>query len=76
MRRLYNCGFHMGQINVGNMGGRQNTAMLKKAVSVSEKDIEDFLYLAEKGVTITAQMVPTDEAVDFTALLKSRSFQS
>ena len=57
-------------------GGRQNTAMLKKAVSVSEKDIEDFLYLAEKGVTITAQMVPTDEAVDFTALLKSRSFQS
>ena len=45
--------------------------MLKKAVSVSEKDIEDFLYLAEKGVTVTAQMVPTDEAADFIEMIKN-----
>ena len=44
--------------------------MLKKAVSVSDKDIEDFLYLADRGVKITAQMVPAEEAVDFVALVK------
>ena len=55
---------------MGNMGGKQNTRMLKKAVSVSEKDIEDFLYLAGKGVKITAQMVPTEEAVDFVELVR------
>lgn len=70
MRRLYDRGFHMEHINVGNMGGKQNTKMVKKAVSVSKEDVEDFLYLAEQGVKITAQMVPTEEAVDFTALVK------
>ena len=45
--------------------------MLKKAVSVSEKDIDDFLYLADHGVKVTAQMVPTEEAVDFTELIKN-----
>ena len=29
---------------MGNMGGKQNTKMLKKAVSVSQEDIENFLY--------------------------------
>lgn len=56
---------------IGNMGGKQNTKMLKKAVSVSEKDIDDFLYLADHGVKVTAQMVPTEEAVDFTELIKN-----
>lgn len=71
IRGLYDHGFHMDQVNVGNMGGKQNTRMLKKAVSVSEEDIADFLYLAEKGVKITAQMVPTEEAVDFVELLRN-----
>ncbi len=70
MRGLYDRGFHMEHINVGNMGGKQNTKMVKKAVSVSDQDIEDFLYLADKGVNITAQMVPADEVVDFAALLR------
>lgn len=71
IRGLYDGGFHMERVNVGNMGGKQNTRMFKKAVSVSEKDIEDFLYLAEKGVTVTAQMVPTDEAADFIEMIKN-----
>lgn len=60
----------MDRVNVGNMGGKQNTRMLKKAVSVSEEDIADFLYLSKQGVTITAQMVPADEALDFIKLIK------
>ncbi|RRD94534.1 PTS mannose/fructose/sorbose transporter subunit IIB [Clostridiales bacterium COT073_COT-073] len=66
---LYDAGFHMENINVGNMAGGSNTKMLKKAVSVTQDNIEDFLYLIEKGVKITAQMVPTDEAMDFAKLL-------
>ena len=69
-RDLYDQGFHMEKVNVGNMGGKQNTRMLKKAVSVSEEDVENFLYLADKGVAITAQMVPGDEAVDFVKLIR------
>lgn len=71
IRRLYEAGFHMDQVNVGNMGGKQNTRMLKKAVSVTEEDVEDFLYLDGKGVKVTAQMVPSDEALDFVELLKN-----
>lgn len=72
MRRLYDAGFHMDQVNVGNMGGKQNTRMLKKAVSVSEEDIADFLYLSKQGVTITAQMVPADDALDFIKLINEQ----
>lgn len=72
IRRMYDAGFHMEQVNVGNMGGKQNTKMLKKAVSVSEEDMEDFLYLADKGVKVTAQMVPTDEAQDFAELIRGK----
>lgn len=54
---------------MGNMGGKQNTRVLKKAVSVTEEDIENFKFLAEHGVKVTAQMVPADEAVDLMSLI-------
>lgn len=59
----------MEAVNVGNMGGKQNTRVLKKAVSVTEEDIENFKFLAEHGVKVTAQMVPADEAVDLMSLI-------
>ena len=71
IRGLYDQGFPMEKVNVGNMGGKQNTRMLKKAVSVTEEDIADFLYLADQGVKVTAQMVPTDEALDFVELIRA-----
>lgn len=71
IRDLYDAGFHMESVNVGNMGGKQNTRMLKKAVSVSEADISDFTYLIEKGVKVTAQMVPADPAQDFAELIRN-----
>lgn len=70
---LLDHGYQMEAVNVGNMGGKQNTKMLKKAVSVSREDIEHFLYLADHGVKISAQMVPSDEAVDFVDLIKKEA---
>ena len=70
IRYILDHGFVMDSVNVGNMGGKQNTRMLKKAVSVSEEDIENFLYLAGHGVKVTARMVPTEEAADFIKLIE------
>lgn len=69
LRKLYDLGFVMETVNVGNMGGKQNTKMVKKAVSVSPEDVEDFLCLAEHGVKFTAQMVPDDDNIDLIPLL-------
>ncbi len=69
MRAIYDAGYHFDTVNVGNMGGKQNTKMLKKAVSVSAEDAANFRYLAEHGVRITAQMVPADEALDLMKLI-------
>ena len=69
IRGIYEKGFHMEAVNVGNMGGKQNTRVLKKAVSVTEEDIENFKFLAEHGVKVTAQMVPADDAVDLMSLI-------
>ncbi len=66
---MYDKGFRFDRVNVGNMGGKANTTMVKKAVSVSEEDIKNFHYLADKGITVTAQMVPNDEAIDLMTLI-------
>lgn len=66
---MYDNGFRFTSCNVGNMGGKQDTVMLKKAVSVSKRDIESFQYLADKGIHISAQMVPNDPAEDFIELI-------
>ncbi len=71
IRDMYDKGFHMECVNVGNMGGKQNTKMVKKAVSLTEEDMDNFLYLADKGVKVTAQMVPTDEVLDLIELIKN-----
>ena len=63
-------GFVMDSVNVGNMGGKQNTRMLKKAVSVSEEDIEKLPVSGGHGVKVTARMVPTEEAADFIKLIE------
>lgn len=57
-------------INVGNMSQNSNTRSITKSINVEPKDIEMFNQLNEKGVKLTAQMVPTDKAEDFMNLLK------
>lgn len=67
---MYDGGFRFSHVNIGNMGGRTDTRMLQKAVSVSEEDIRNFLYLVDQQIKVTAQMVPSDELVDFVSLVK------
>ncbi|HBB5299468.1 TPA: PTS sugar transporter subunit IIB, partial [Listeria monocytogenes] len=58
------------QINVGNMSTKAGSRQIKKSVSVTDENLEDFDYLAQKGIKITAQMVPSEDAVEFANLLK------
>lgn len=66
---MVDAGFRFDTVNVGNMGGKTNTKMVKKAVSVSDEDIKNFHYLADKGIKVTAQMVPNDEPLDLMSLI-------
>ncbi|AKC95364.1 PTS sugar transporter subunit IIB [Sneathia vaginalis] len=68
--KLYDAGFDIKEFNIGNMAGNLNTKMLVKSVSVSEDNIKDFLYLDTKGIKITAQMVPSDEKINFIKIIK------
>jgi len=48
------------KVNVGNLAKRENTTELKRSVYVTEQDIWDIKAILEKGIAVTAQMVPTD----------------
>lgn len=49
---------------------KQGADKYKKSVSVTDENLEDFDYLSQKGVKITAQMVPSEDAVEFASLIK------
>ena len=57
-------------LNVGNMSQTPETRSITRSINVVDKDVEDFHKLAEKGVKLTAQMVPNDPISDFLSLLK------
>ena len=57
---LVEMGLPIKHVNVGNMGAKENTRAIKKSVNVTDEDIAAFEALGEKGVQLTAQMVPDD----------------
>ncbi|WP_099224821.1 PTS system mannose/fructose/N-acetylgalactosamine-transporter subunit IIB [Listeria costaricensis] len=67
---LVDAGVELPVINVGNMSTKKDSRSIKKSVSVTDKDLEDFDYLQQKGLKITAQMVPSEDPVSFSSLLK------
>ncbi|MQS75431.1 PTS system mannose/fructose/N-acetylgalactosamine-transporter subunit IIB [Companilactobacillus halodurans] len=57
-------------INVGNMSQKDNTQHLTQSINVTDEDYDAFQKILEAGAKITAQMVPNDDAKDFTGILK------
>lgn len=68
--QLVNNGVDLPEINVGNMSSKKDSRQIAKSIGVTEADIAAFKELKEKGVKLTAQMVPNDEKKDFLDLLK------
>jgi len=67
---LVEAGVPLETVNVGNMSQTPETRAITRSINVVDKDVEDFRKLAEKGVKLTAQMVPNDPVSDFLSLLK------
>ncbi|GEP19271.1 PTS system mannose/fructose/N-acetylgalactosamine-transporter subunit IIB [Pediococcus argentinicus] len=67
---LVNDGVDLETINVGNMSQTDETTQLTNSINVVQDDVDAFNALNEKGVKITAQMVPGDNAQNFMEILK------
>ena len=53
-------GLDIKKINVGNMSTRENTTHLKATVSVTPEEKAAFKELIDRGVEVTAIMVPSE----------------
>ncbi len=69
LRELINKGVKLNEVIVGNMSKTENRIQVKKSVSVSEEEIQDFRYLDNQGIKFIAQMVPGDDPINFLDLL-------
>ncbi|MDO9758442.1 PTS sugar transporter subunit IIB [Glaesserella parasuis] len=67
--QLVEAGVNLLEVNAGNMPKTDLTRPIRKTVHVTEDDVEVFRKLSEKGVKLTAQLVPNEEKVDLMKLL-------
>jgi Phosphotransferase system, mannose/fructose/N-acetylgalactosamine-specific component IIB len=68
--KLWNYGFHMESVTIGNMSNHPGTKQLRRTINVTDQDIEDFKELSGKNVKLNVQMVPSDEIINFMSLIK------
>lgn len=67
---MINEGVTFDTINVGNISQKDNTQHLTQSINVTSDDYDAFQKILDAGVKITAQMVPNDDAKDFSGILK------
>lgn len=70
LKELFDLGFEIKTVNVGNMGGKPGAVEVKKGVCVTPEEASIFRELYAKGVRYTAKMVPSDPDVDFMSLIE------
>lgn len=63
-------GVVLESINVGNMSQTDETRAITRSINVVDEDIRVFKTLHDKGIRLTAQMVPSDPVNDFMKLLE------
>lgn len=71
---LMDRGLEIKEINVGNMAKRDNTVQIKKSLSITKEEFEDFKELMNRGVRLTARMVPDESEVLLENFLNKVSF--
>lgn len=60
MASLIRAGVPLTAFNVGNVAKREGSRPIKKSVNLTEQDIADIREMAEKGILVTAQMLPNE----------------
>ena len=63
-------GFAVEHITVGNMSTKPNAKQIRKTVFVSPEEWDAFRGLAQGGVSIFDQMIPSDPREEITELFK------
>ncbi|AQM60100.1 PTS system mannose/fructose/N-acetylgalactosamine-transporter subunit IIB [Clostridium baratii] len=71
---LMDRGLEIKEINVGNMAKRDNTVQIKKSLSITKEEFENFKELMNRGVRLTARMVPDESEVLLENFLSKVSF--
>jgi len=59
-------------INVGNMGYKEGTTQVKKSINITNEDAENFRKIADKGVKLTAMMIPDENENNFMDFLNEK----
>ena len=68
--QMLDLGFKFNEINVGNMSSGFGTKQIKRSVSVTTEDVENFKLLKSRGIKMHAQMVPSESDIDFMSLIE------
>ncbi|MDU5111034.1 MAG: PTS sugar transporter subunit IIB [Clostridium sp.] len=58
---LMDLGLDIKEVNVGNMANRKDTIQIKKSISLTKEEFNDFEELEKRGVVLTAIMVPDEK---------------
>lgn len=61
--KMSEVGVELLPINIGNMSNRPNTIQYKKSVSMTANEKKAIEGLIDKGIKVTAQMVPDDAEI-------------
>ncbi|MDT2556824.1 PTS sugar transporter subunit IIB [Enterococcus raffinosus] len=70
MGELINQGVPLTSFNVGNVSQKEGSRAIKKSVAVTDEDIAVIKQLTDKGINITAQMIPSEPADSILTFLK------
>ncbi len=70
IKQIADAGYMFPVVNVGNMSNKHGSTQVKRSVSVTPEDVAAFRELNDRGIKFTAQMVPTEEKIDFMPLIK------
>lgn len=68
--RLVKAGIQIKSVNIGGMKFTEGKKMVTNFISVDEKDIEAFQYLAGKGIELDIRKVPGDRKMDMDQVLR------
>ncbi|MCA5014508.1 MULTISPECIES: PTS system mannose/fructose/N-acetylgalactosamine-transporter subunit IIB [unclassified Enterococcus] len=60
MAALIDGGVPLNTFNIGNISQKEGSKAIKKSVALTEEEIQTIHRLISQGVTITAQMIPSE----------------
>ncbi len=70
MAELINQGVPLSNFNIGNISQKEGSKAIKKSVALTDSDIAVIRQLTDKGIKITAQMIPSEPDESILTFLK------